>query len=244
MDMERVQIHPTGFIDPKEPFALNKILAAEMLRGEGGILLTNDGKRFVNELETRDKVTDAIIKNTTSITSPPSSSGEEEATKQWDVSLVLDEATAEATASHLGFYRWKGLVKQTTVGELGASALDTIRKYGKVVAGKESGPFGRKAFGSWTLGTKGPVTAESVVLVGKVTPVVHFTMGGVTINEYGQVLDTKGKPIYGLWAAGEVSGGIHGSNRLGGSSLLECVVFGRIAADQAAEFYKKHYHGQ
>lgn len=242
-DMDQVQIHPTGFVDPKEPSALNKILAAEMLRGEGGILLSSDGKRFTNELDTRDRVTDAILKNTTALTPPRKTSGDgEEASKQWDVSLVLDETTAEATASHLSFYRWKGLVKQTTVRELGGSALDTIREYGRVVAKSENDPFGRNAFGNWTLGTKGPVSAESIVLVGKVTPVVHFTMGGVTINEHAQVLDSSARtPIYGLWAAGEITGGVHGSNRLGGSSLLECVVYGRIAADQAAELYNKHY---
>jgi len=72
-----------------------------------------------------------------------------------------------------------------------------------------------------------------------VTPITHFTMGGVAFNTKAQVLasdyDEEEKPIPGLWAAGEITGGIHGDNRLGGSSLLECVVFGRIAGEEAAE---------
>ena len=244
VDMERVQIHPTGFVDPNDAGALNKILAAEMLRGEGGILLARDGKRFVNELNTRDKVTDAVMSYAEALHSNNNSNNNEPAaTKQWDVSLLLDETTAQATSSHLGFYRWKGLVKQTTVGELGPSALETIREYGQIASGRKSDSLGRKAFANWTLGRDGgaEVTPQSVVLVGKVTPVVHFTMGGALINEHSQVLDTNGKPIHGLWAAGEITGGIHGGNRLGGSSFLECVVFGRIAADQAAAFYESHY---
>ncbi|BDD60748.1 hypothetical protein MAP00_005847 [Monascus purpureus] len=244
LDMDRVQVHPTGFIDPNDSWALAKILAAEMLRGEGGILLTGEGKRFVNELDTRDKVTDAVLRSAKSLTKDETTATGS-ATRQWDVTLVLDESTAEATSSHLGFYKWKGLVKKTTIGELGPAALETIRAYADIVSGEKPDPLGRPAFGSWSLGKGGDkekdITADSVVYIGKVTPVVHFTMGGVAIDEHSQVLDTRGVPIKGLWAAGEITGGLHGNNRLGGSSLLECVVFGRIAGDGAAEFYKKHY---
>mgnify|MGYP001371735905 FL=1 len=76
--------------------------------------------------------------------------------------------------------------------------------------------------------------------IGRVTPIVHFTMGGAVFNERAQILasdigETPEKPIPGLWGAGEITGGIHGDNRLGGSSLLECVVFGRIAGEEAAK---------
>jgi FAD-dependent fumarate reductase len=61
-------------------------------------------------------------------------------------------------------------------------------------------------------------------------------MGGILINEKSEVLTKHGEGIEGVWAAGEMTGGIHGGNRLGGSSLLECVVFGRIAGDHCAEY--------
>jgi succinate dehydrogenase/fumarate reductase flavoprotein subunit len=68
------------------------------------------------------------------------------------------------------------------------------------------------------------------------TPVLHYTMGGLEIDPESRVLSTAGKPIAGLFAAGEVAGGVHGANRLGGSSLLGCVVFGRVAGDSAAAY--------
>ena len=229
VDMEQVQVHPTGFLDSKDPEAAVKILAAEALRGEGGILVRGDGRRFVNELEKRETVTRAMMEQAKQM---PTTA------RQWDVNLVLDEGAAAALQMHLGFYTAKGLMRQTTVGELAEKMplLDeTLREYVDVVSGKTQDPFGRQSFGKWTLTEVQP---ESKVYVGKVTPVVHFTMGGVVINERSQVLDHQGRPIPGLWASGEITGGLHGQNRLGGSSLLECVVFGRIAGDEAAGFYR------
>ncbi|PLB55778.1 putative FAD dependent oxidoreductase [Aspergillus steynii IBT 23096] len=229
VDMDCVQVHPTGFVDAAQAEATVKILAAEALRGEGGILVLGDGRRFVNELETREKVTGEVMRQAERLSTTAT---------QWDTKLVLDEGAAAALESHLGFYMWKKLIEKTTVGELMAEmpALEsTLREYVDVVSGREKDRFGRESFGNWTLAEVKP---ESVVYVGKVTPVVHFTMGGAVINERSQVLDEQGRPIPGLWAAGEITGGLHGQNRLGGSSLLECVVFGRIAGDEAVAFYR------
>lgn len=222
IDMDQVQVHPTGFIDPASPSAPLKFLAAEVLRGEGGILLLN-GKRFINELETRENVTNAITGSVPSSASP----------KQWHVQLVLDEGVYEAAKSHVDFYIFKKLMRKTTVSELGPDALGTIQEYAETVAGDHGDRFKRTHFASWKL--KAP-TPDSVIYTGTVTPVVHFTMGGVLINENAEVLDSGHKPIEALWGAGEVTGGVHGGNRLGGSSLLECVVFGRIAGDRCAEY--------
>ncbi|KAH1785591.1 hypothetical protein KXX35_005389 [Aspergillus fumigatus] len=229
VDMECVQVHPTGFVDPKDPAAMAKFLAAEMLRGEGGILLNSDGSRFVNELETRQHVVDAIRQSTSPM---------ETATRQWDVTLVLDESSAAAAGSHMDFYVAKGLMKKVTVGGLDLPTVKTLQEYGDVVSGRKEDPFGRKSFGHWKLTE---VLPEYAVYVGQVTPVIHFTMGGVVIDERSRVIGTDGTPIEGLWAAGEVTGGVHGQNRLGGSSLLECVVFGRIAGTEAAAWHKEHY---
>ncbi|RFU31742.1 hypothetical protein B7463_g4614, partial [Scytalidium lignicola] len=224
LDMEEVQIHPTAFVDPKDALNPVKFLAAELLRGEGGLLLHN-GKRFVNEMETRKNVTDAFLRFSSVDNTP----------KQFDVQLVLDEGVYRNASSHVDFYLWKGLMRKTTVAELGLEAIETLREYALAVDGKKADPFGRKYFGHWELKPE-DIRGESVVYVGRVTPAVHFTMGGVVINERGEVLDARGNAMKGLWAAGEVTGGIHGENRLGGSSLLECVVFGRIAGREAARF--------
>ncbi|OAP60489.1 hypothetical protein AYL99_05491 [Fonsecaea erecta] len=225
IDMDQVQVHPTGFVDPKEPFKRTKFLAAEILRGEGGILL-REGQRFVNELKLRKQVTDAIVAR------PPK---DLQPTKQWDIQILLDEAAYEVAKAHVDFYIWKGLMRKTTISELehSASVLDTIKQYAATVQGKHTDPLGRSSFGHWGLQDPRP---DSTVYVGTVTPVVHYTMGGAIFSPEAEVLDSSGTSIKGLWAAGEATGGIHGDNRLGGSSLLECVVFGRIAGRNAAKF--------
>lgn len=218
IDMDSVQIHPTGFILPSDPQARVKFLAAEMLRGEGGILL-HGGKRFVNEMETRQHISEAIMQL------PPTSRkdiqrDDSDDLTQWDVQLLLDPGACEAAASHIGFYLWKGLLTKRKVKELDESTQHTLQEYSQIVKSKTMDPLGRGAFGSWKL-TGGEEDAEQEVCVGQVTPVTHFTMGGAAINEKGQVLASDGSgenlyPVEGLWAAGEITGGIHGDNRLGG----------------------------
>ena len=67
-------------------------------------------------------------------------------------------------------------------------------------------------------------------------PVLHFTMGGIEINDKSQCLNSEGKPFEGLFVCGELAGGVHGANRLGGSSLLGCVVYGRVAGESASKY--------
>ncbi len=227
LDMEKVQVHPTSFIDPEDSLNPVKFLAAELLRGEGGCLLSG-GKRFVDEMGNRKVVTDAILELQV----------KEEVPRQWDVEIVLDEGVYRNASSHIDFYIFKGLMRKSTLSELGTEALKTIKKYSLAAAGEEKDRFGRKYFGHWELKPE-DVTGESVVYVGRVTPAVHFTMGGVVINERSEVLDGKWLNIGGVWAAGEVAGGVHGGNRLGGSSLLECCVFGRTAGVEAAKFLER-----
>jgi len=93
-------------------------------------------------------------------------------------------------------------------------------------------PWGLKFFKS------APLKMNDSFHVAVVTPVVHYTMGGLMINGKAQVLRESDKaPFPGLFAAGEVTGGVHGKNRLGGSALLECVVYGRVAGQSALEFF-------
>ncbi|OAA62400.1 FAD dependent oxidoreductase [Niveomyces insectorum RCEF 264] len=231
VDMDSVQIHPTGFVDPADPRSPLKFLAAEILRGEGGILL-RDGQRFVNELETREHVSRAIM----------DFSPEGHAPRQWSVQLLLDPGACGAAESHVAFYMWKGLLVKKKISELDEPTRETIRTYSLAAAGQREDQFGKTAFGHWRP-RAAAVDLDMEMCVGTVTPVTHFTMGGVAINEKGQVLSSDlasehQVPVGGLWAAGEVTGGIHGDNRLGGSSLLECVVFGRIAGAQAAAYSK------
>lgn len=224
IDMDQIQVHPTGFIDPNDRTAGHKFLAAEALRGLGGILLNpTTGKRFVNELETRDVVTAAIQKECPK--------------KENTAFLVLGEGIYDVLKNNLDFYMWKQLVKKVTIKEaveqyhFPISATELVNELTKYsTADKDQ--FGRalvtKNFGD-------NITEETNIFIGEVTPVVHFTMGGAKINVKAEVIKKNGDVLAkGLYAAGEVSGGVHGANRLGGSSLLECVVFGRTAADSIA----------
>lgn len=104
----------------------------------------------------------------------------------------------------------------------------TFADYNKAAQTK-SCPFGKKFFHNVPLDMN-----DDVFHVAIVTTVVHYTMGGLSINSESQVTDPQGTPVAGLYAAGEVAGGIHGRNRLGGNSLLDCVVFGRVAGDTAS----------
>ncbi|KAJ7848406.1 Flavocytochrome c, partial [Mycena leptocephala] len=222
-DLDQVQVHPTGFVDPANPGAKTKFLAAEALRGAGGLLLDARGARFVREVERRDVVTAAM----------------QAAEERGPVRLVLGERAAAEVKSHCDFYVSKGLMKRyadaaafaADVGISLESILTTFAGYGA-----EGDPFGDAGSAST------PYTPTEPLHVAIITPVVHYTMGGLAVDASARVLrPTTGThntqtptPIPGLWAAGEVIGGVHGRNRLAGSSLLEAVVFGRIAGEGAA----------
>ncbi|KAF2100246.1 Flavocytochrome c [Rhizodiscina lignyota] len=227
VDMGFVQIHPTGFIDPANRSNMNKFLAAEALRAEGGVLLNRDGKRFVNELATRLEVTGVIM----------SMESKSENPKQWDVQLVLDEGAYQAAQTHVDFYIFKNLMCKVRAAEMDATMRAELQAYGDIVSGASADPHGRAAFGHWS--SRAPIKDDDFFYVGDVTPVIHFTMGGAWINTNAEVVKAEGGPIEGLWAAGEITGGIHGENRLGGSSLLECVVFGRTAGENVAKYLSK-----
>merc|ERR1719222_1209130 len=112
----------------------------------------------------------------------------------------------------------------------------------KQTADPENGPYeaygGGKSWDKW--GKKFfhnlPLDVNDGFHVAIVTPVIHYCMGGMKINPDGESLNASDKVISGLYSAGEAAGGIHGSNRLGGNSLLDCVVFGRVSGRSAARY--------
>ncbi len=227
--MDAVQIHPTGLVDPAKPNAPVVFLAGEALRGNGGIFIDKLGKRFVNELGYRDHVSDAIFKHGANMTvaggvTPPA------------VFLVLNEEAVNKFREAIQFYSFKKLVLNYPNWREFAQAhnvpIETISKtleeYNQA-AKAGSDEFGKVSFESC------PFLLDQAVTVMLVTPAVHYTMGGLVIDESTRVVRKDGTPIAGLFAGGEVTGGLHGANRLGGNSLLECVVFGRIAGVSAAQ---------
>ena len=156
---------------------------------------------------------------------------------QYPIRLVLNGAASKEIEWHCKHYVGRGLMKRYENGaslakDMGippATLKKTFDDYNAAARAKKD-PFGKKFFASsdWTL--------DDYFNVAVMTPVLHYTMGGLEIDAESRVLDTAGKPIPGLFASGEVAGGVHGANRLGGSSLLGCVVFGRVSGASAASY--------
>jgi flavocytochrome c len=223
IDMDKVQVHPTGLVDPKDPGSKWKFLAAEALRGEGGLLLNADGNRFCDELGHRDYVSGEMWK--------------EKDKGKFPIRLVLNSKASKVLDFHTRHYSGRGLMKKITgrdlAKEIGCTPehlQGTFKAYNDISAGKKKDPYGKKYFHN------GPVDINDDFHVAVMEPVLHFTMGGVEINDKAQILNSEGKPFEGLFACGELAGGVHGANRLGGSSLLGCVVYGRVAGDSASNY--------
>ncbi len=211
VDMKQVQIHPTVQYD-------TSALITEGLRGDGAILVNSDGKRFTDETSTRDAVSAAEIAQPGSFS--------------W---LIVDQKMADASNVIKGYIA-RGYTKQgNTYDELAkaievpAEELDkTMITWNKNVAERSDPEFGRTSFAQQL--DKAPYYAI------KVTAGIHHTMGGLKIDPKTRVLRADGKAIPGLFAAGEVTGGVHGGNRLGGNAVADFVIFGRIAGQEAAKF--------
>ncbi|KAF3911038.1 hypothetical protein AA313_de0203245 [Arthrobotrys entomopaga] len=220
IDMEKVQVHPTGLVDPKDPKNKWKFLAAEALRGEGGLLINAEGNRFCDELGHRDYVSGEMFKN------------------KFPIRLVLNSKASKVLDFHTRHYSGRGLMKKMTGAELAkeigcgeAHLSKTFKEYTDIAEGRKKDPWGKKFFHNTPFDIN-----DEYFYVALMEPVVHFTMGGIEINDQAQVLNGEGKPFEGLYACGEVAGGVHGANRLGGSSLLGCVVYGRVAGDSATKY--------
>ena len=211
VDMDQIQIHPTVE-------ANTAALITEGLRGDGAILVNANGERFIDEVGTRDVVSAAEIAQ------PGSYS--------W---LIVDQAMVDASSVIQGYIK-KGYTKTGATYEELAKELDvdpatfanTMETWNGYVEAKNDPDFGRTSFANPL--NNGPYYAI------KVTAGVHHTMGGVTINSATEVLKKDGTVIPGLFAAGEVTGGVHGANRLGGTAVADFVVFGRIAGESAANY--------
>lgn len=223
IDMDKVQVHPTGLVDPKDPTAKFKFLAAEALRGEGGLLLNSDGQRFSDELGHRDYVSGQMWK--------------EKEKGKWPIRLILNSKASNVLDFHTRHYSGRGLMKKMTGKELakeigcGEAALKkTFDDYNLIAEGKKKDPWNKRFFHNL------PFSIDDDFHVALMEPVLHFTMGGIEINEHAQVLNSEKEAFDGLYACGELAGGVHGANRLGGSSLLGCVVYGRVAGDSASQY--------
>ena len=211
VDLDQIQIHPTVEANTAH-------LITEGLRGDGAILVNSEAKRFTDEVGTRDVVSAAEI--------------EQPGQFAW---LIMDQSMADASAVIQGYINAGYTKTGNSYREL-AEAIEvdpatfeqTMNTWNGYVADQKDPDCGRTSF------TKALDTAPYYAI--KVTPGIHHTMGGLVIDSNTEVLDKNNKAIEGLFAAGEVTGGVHGKNRLGGNAVADFTVYGRIAGQRAADY--------
>ncbi len=215
-NMESIQLLPLG--DPQSG-SLSGSLA---LNARNRIFVNLEGNRFVDEGERRDVMTEALL--------------EQEDNFMW---MIVDGNSFPSTDSKTNFNETPAqLVEQgkavmaDTLEELAekmgvdaGNLTAAVKNFNAAVDGAAD-PFGRTLFDK-------RLDTPPFYAGGRV-PTVHHTMGGIRINSQAQVLDTKGNPVPRIYAAGETTGSVHGSNRLGGNALADINVFGRIAGENAA----------
>ena len=213
--MDEIQTHPT--VVPA-----NGVMITEAVRGNGAIMVNREGKRFGSEMATRDVMSKDILNQTGKT-----------------AYLVFDTSVRKSLKAIEGYVK-KGLLTEGETPEalaekLGIPAAEfaaTIKNYNEIQKSGNDTEFGRKASEMPRALEEGPYFAVEV------GPAIHHTMGGIKINPDAEVLDSKGNVIPGLYAAGEVTGGVHGGNRLGGNAVADICVYGKIAADSALAYIK------
>lgn len=214
VDIEQIQLHPTVE-------QTTSMLITESVRGDGAILVNQSGHRFTNELLTRDAVSAA------------------ELAQEGQYAYIIFDQHLRDNLKAIEKYVKNGLTVQADTIEELARKLDiypsflamTLKDWNAAVAAQNDAAFGR------TTGMDNNLTTPPYYAI-QIAPGIHHTMGGVKINASAQVISTEGSVIPGLFAAGEVTGGVHGGNRLGGNAVADIVIFGRIAAESAIEYCK------
>ena len=215
VDMEQIQLHPTVIQS-------DGTLVSESFRSLGAIVVNTEGKRFVNDLAGRDVVSQAELKQP-----------EGYCFIIFDQNLVdhlalsqkfIDRGFAISANSYEELAQSMGLQ-----GEAVQNFVNTMNTWNASVASGVDEEWGRNN------GMDDDLSTAPFYAI-KIAPGIHHTMGGIKINTNAEVIDTDGNVIPGLFAAGEVTGGIHGGNRVGGNAVADFVVFGRIAGQSATDF--------
>jgi len=215
VDIEQIQLHPTVE-------QTTSMLITESVRGDGAILVNQGGVRFTNELLTRDAVSAA------------------ELAQEGSYAYIIFDQKLRDNLKAIEKYVKSGITVQADTIEGLAEQLSidpavlakTLADWNECVKNQRDPEFGR------TTGMKEDLSTAPYYAI-KIAPGIHHTMGGVKINTAAEVINTEGKAIPGLFAAGEVCGGVHGGNRLGGNAVADIVIFGRIAAESAMEYLAK-----
>ena len=213
IDMEQIQTHPT--VVP-----VKNTMITEGVRGDGAILVNRDAVRFIDELETRDVVSEA------------------ELNQEGKTAFLFFDQGVRDSLSAIEKYAKAGLLTEAaSIADLAAAMdmdaatlIETVNTYNSYVESGIDSDFNRDYM---------PLKLENAPFyMVEVGPAVHHTMGGIKIDTETRVYNNDGEWVKGLYAAGEVTGGVHGANRLGGNAVADITTFGRIAGAQAAAYIK------
>ena len=212
VDIDQIQLHPT--VEQS-----TSMLITESVRGDGAILVNQEGKRFTNELLTRDVVSAAELAQPGSY-----------------AYIIFDQRLREGLKATEKYISTGITVQGDTIEDLAAqldmdpaTLAQTLADWNGYVAAQNDPDFGR------TTGMEADLSQAPYYAI-KIAPGIHHTMGGVKIDTQARVINTQGDPIPGLFAAGEVTGGVHGGNRIGGNAVADIVVFGKVAAQSAIAY--------
>ncbi|MCD2502193.1 flavocytochrome c [Clostridium sp. NSJ-145] len=215
VDIEQIQIHPTVE-------QTTSLLITESVRGGGAILVNKDAKRFGNELLTRDVVSASIIEQ-----------------EDGYAYTIFDQQLRDSLSAIEKYVENNIVVQADTIEDLAkelgldeATLVSTVNTWNEAVANQSDAEFGRNT------GMEKNISVGPFYAI-KIAPGVHHTMGGVEINTNAEVISKEDTVIPGLFAAGEVAGGVHGGNRIGGTAVTDFVVFGRIAGQSAGKFVNR-----
>jgi succinate dehydrogenase / fumarate reductase flavoprotein subunit len=206
INMEFVQFHPTGMVWPP---SVKGLLVTESVRGDGGILKNSEGKRFMF-----DYVSDYFKDETADTEEEADGWYEDKANNRRPPELLPRDEVARAINAE---------VKAGRGTEHGGVFLD--------IASRRTPEFIRKRLPSMYHQFKELADVDITQVAMEIGPTCHYVMGGVEVDP-----DTERTGLEGLYAVGECSGGMHGSNRLGGNSLSDLLVFGKRAGDAAAAY--------
>lgn len=211
VDAKEIQLNPTLLVG-------SPVIVSETVRGAGAVFVNREGKRFISELTTRDVTSAAVSKQTGGTAFEIFDDKVRQSVKQTGAAFELGLAKEGKTLAELA--------KNAGIDPKNLEA--TIAQYNKYAEAGKDPDFNRPGLNAKLKVDKAPFYAIEI------TPAIHYYMGGLKFNGKTQVINTSGKPIGGLYAAGEVTGGVHGKNRLGGNSISETITFGRLAGENAA----------
>ena len=231
IDQREAEIYPTCFVDLSDRYNKHKILAPDLFRELGCILINKRGKRFCNEMGNRRYVAQSILKNCDIITDP-------KIIKQYEGFLIINEEIKEKYGGKIDDFISKGYLRKyksfdefsqdMNISEYYVNIRKSVMNYNHGYE-KSWDNYGKEKFPT-------KFKMGETIYVGIITPCIFHTFGGVKISEKAEILNEAKKPIKGFFASGQVIGGVHGAVSMQGNILTHSVVFGKLAAKTAVNY--------